>query len=383
MQLLCLEIPYGYTRISLTAETRWLSFIHPSFEAMPTASASARTVTCAVLVRSHNPLPGQLLRMREWATALIAAGIPMHVSVDVSHGREAVERVTEALSPLPVAIHIYDEEEMLREFPHIERLRLRMVGEDCWAGLSCPAAGTDARALAAIAAGTWRKWAGRNGTRPSSIAWGFHAEALCLWWRSVTRVPQESALQPGSLIPEHVWVLEDDVGFTAPLSELIDAYSESHADLITDTPQLSVPVSATSWAVTTEGEALHWTGWCWHDTCTEEYASLVPDECRFKTKEHAQRFSARLVEEMHRQCQAGCSAWSEQFACSLCLALARESLSHEEHGAARRWIVEPIWPSTLPPNPKEEYGPSGHVSEEAYRRMCTDTRGVLLHALKW
>ena len=297
---------------------------------------------------------------------------------------------------------------MLREFPHLERLRQTMVGEAGWSGLSCPATGTDARVLAASAAGTWRKWAGRNGTRPSSIAWGFHAEALCLWWRTMTRAAQESS--DSSLVPEHVWVIEDDIGFTAPLNELIEAYSDSHADLVTDTPQLSVPVSATSWAVTVgvtaEGSGsgeLRWTGWCWHDTCTEVYAALVPEAHRFKTKEHAQRFSARLLEEMGRRCAAGCSAWSEQFACSLCLALARESPSHKEQGegggglgdgagggdegggdgAARQWVLEPLRPSTLPPDPKQEYGPSGRVSEEAYLRMCADTRGVLLHALKW
>ena len=132
---------------------------------MPACSSGQTRPRSAVLVRSHNPLPGQLRRMREWATALTAAGIPMHVSLDVSHGRETVERVSDALSPLPVAIHIYDEEEMLREFPHLERLRHTMVGEAGWSGLSCPATGTDAHTLAVNAAGTWRKWAGRNGTR--------------------------------------------------------------------------------------------------------------------------------------------------------------------------------------------------------------------------
>ena len=61
-------------------------------------------------------------------------------------------------------------------------------------------------------------------------------------------------------------MIEDDVGFTAPLNELIEAYSDSHADLITDAPQLSVPVSATSWTVTADAAtgsgALRWQGWC-------------------------------------------------------------------------------------------------------------------------
>ena len=137
---------------------------------MPSAEpgrSEQRRPHTAVLVRSHNPLPGQLRRMREWATVLSAAGIPMHVSLDVSHGRETVERVSSALSPLPVAVHMYDEAEMVREFPHLERLRHTMVGEAGWSGLRCPATGTDARTLAANAAGTWRKWAGRGGTRPS------------------------------------------------------------------------------------------------------------------------------------------------------------------------------------------------------------------------
>ena len=136
----------GESRVRLSGHHRRRAYFRAVL-AMPTPRAEQRRHHTAVLVRSHNPLPGQLRRMREWATVLSAAGIPMHVSLDVSHGRETVKRVSSALSPLPVAVHVYDEAEMVREFPHLERLRHTMVGEVGWSGLRCPATGTDARGV--------------------------------------------------------------------------------------------------------------------------------------------------------------------------------------------------------------------------------------------
>lgn len=90
------------------------------------------------------------------------------------------------------------------------------------------------------------------------------------------------------------------------------------------------------------------------------------------SSEHVQRFSARLLEQLEAKLQAGCSAWSEQLAPSLCAVL-----DHFE--------CMPLLPTHLPDEPKERYGVSSRISEEEYRRLCTDptTRGQLLHALKF
>ena len=113
-------------------------------------------------------------------------------------------------------------------------------------------------------------------------------------------------------------------------------------------------------------------GWCWADTCTDEYAELVPLSKRYKTEEHAQRFSAALLEELQRRCHSGCSAWSEQLACSLC---------HAVEG----FTCAGFLPSSLPPDLKRMYSPSGRVDEQEYHLLCASPqpRGVLLHALKW
>ncbi len=269
----------------------------------PTRSATRPAV---VLVRSHNPTAAMLGRLCEWKASLAAAGISLHVSVDVSHGRTAADELHAALgahwledvshdggsacqgaasdasatasaSALPptasataaatsaltgtaeALVHVYDEAAMLSAYPHLAALRLRMVGEAEWAGLGCTAPGQDAAAVARAAKGAWRRWAG--GPR-SSIAWGFHAEAIALWWRDakplLLRSAQDSALD--------VWVLEDDVGFTAPLSELVLAYAESTADLITYPPKRCEPVHDVHCKAAAEGSgegaSLGWDGWC-------------------------------------------------------------------------------------------------------------------------
>jgi hypothetical protein len=172
-------------------------------------------------------------------------------------------------------------------------------------------------------------------------------------------------------------VLEDDVGYTAELAALVAAYAnDGVADLITDEPTQSEPLSAVRCQLNPDlvaTEPVVWQGWCWHDTCTDLYNALVPSERRWKTKEHAQRFSARLLDELARQCDAGCSAWSEQFAVSLCISSAN-------------FKCVALHPSTLPPDPKRQYNHDAKVDEELFKELCTNPQtchGVLLHAMKW
>ena len=305
-------------------------------------------------------------RMSEWHDSLAEVGVRMHISVDVTHGSEAADLISDAIPG--AALHTYDEGTMLYSFPHLGRLKMMLPGESGWAGLRCLTDGTQSEDVQTAFRGGWRRWAGE---RPS-IAWGMHAEAITLWWRAIIVRWADG----GDPKPDHVWVLEDDVGFTAPLAELVAAYAhEPEADLITDAPTLAEPVSAVHCKPRPDGQPgaeVKWDVWCWHGTCTDAYAALVPPSRRYQTKEHAQRFSGRLLEELARQCEAGCSAWSEQFAVSLCL------LSRSLHCVA-------LEPKHLPPDPISQYSHKAKVSETEYRELCAnpDTRRVLVHALKW
>jgi hypothetical protein len=48
--------------------------------------------------------------------------------------------------------------------------------------------------------------------------WGFHVEAINLWYRSLPQGAKQQRF-------DHVWCVEDDVGFTGPLSTLISSYA--------------------------------------------------------------------------------------------------------------------------------------------------------------
>ena len=77
----------------------------------------------------------------------------------------------------------------------------------------------------------------RTGGSPSERARALHAYAhACTRPMQLRAVDLEHPSPRPSPNPNQV--IEDDIGFTAPLNELIDAYSDSHADLITDTPQV-------------------------------------------------------------------------------------------------------------------------------------------------
>lgn len=322
------------------------------------------TLTTTVLVRSHKPTAAMVARMREWHRSLADAGVRMHISMDVTHGRDAADCV---LVGVPGAtLHTYDEEQLLRAYPYLGELIHTMPGERKWSGLESLGDNTPEEIGEALAGG-WRKWAGER----HSLAWGFHAEAISLWWRSVYPDCADGDR------PRAIWVLEDDVGYTAELAALVAAYANDvEADLITDEPTQSEPLSAVRCQLNPDlvaTEPVVWQGWCWHDTCTVLFNELVPSERRWKTKEHAQRFSARLVDELARQCDAGCSAWSEQFAVSLC-------------NSSANFKCVALHPSTLPPDPKRQYNHDAKVDEELFKELCANPQtchGVLLHAMKW
>jgi len=332
-----------------------------------------------VLVRSHNPMPGMLARMKEWSDSLARAGmLCMHVSMDATHGLDASEKVLELGLP-KACMHTFTEAALLETFPHLAPMQKRMVGEDDWEGFRCKALaeGMDLATIReqADATKTWHVWSGEK----HSIAWGFHMEAITLWWRQLGADGWASC---GGAKPMYVWILEDDVGYTSALSHLLEAYAASTADLITDEPAPSTPTHSVAVMVASaiagreadqvETNPVSWEGWCWHETCTDAFVALVPGEKRVKTKEHAQRFSSRFLDAIADQVESGCSSWSEMYAPSLCAVLPG-------------FVTEPLKPSSMPSSPDTMYNCTGRVSANDYAALCADpkTHGLLLHALKF
>ena len=94
--------------------------------------------------------------------------------------------------------------------------------------------------------------------------------------------------------------MELDVGFTAPIADLITNYSDTQIDFIT-----------------------HRTGckqvdktWLHRFAISKEYADFVPKEKRYYSLEMTQRFSIALLNEIGRRSTLGAHAWSEQIGCS-------------------------------------------------------------------
>lgn len=247
-----------------------------------------------VLVRSHDPTPAQAERVGEWLCALEHTEFVMYVSVDVSAPATAAKALARLARHVPAnRIHTYTEADMLgvygrslchfldpQTFPGTESARTTFAG---------------------------RRQCG------TSLAWGFHVEAIGLWAHQV------------NFAFSHVWVLEDDVGFSGDIAAFLRQYSHDPADLITNR---ITPTAAGTWG--------------WHDTCTPAYACSVPPGRRYTTNEHVMRFSARLLSELDRLSRIdGISAWSEQFVVSIVMQPERQfsaTLFWPEHvGSPFKW----------------------------------------------
>mmetsp|Transcript_39556 Transcript_39556/g.64109 ORF Transcript_39556/g.64109 Transcript_39556/m.64109 type:complete len:271 (-) Transcript_39556:1077-1889(-) len=220
-----------------------------------------------MMLLSYNVLIA-IERIVEWSRDLTEWGhVWLSFDVTFDHGiddfRSTLDRCLKdaGLEKDAVRVHTYSQEDMLLHYPI-----LQVVSNRC-------------KRL---------RGGGRLRKRKISLAWGFHAEAINVWYQS---------LREGY---EYVWVLEDDVGFSGKLSELFQAYSTVESDLITD--------------------SLERTGsrWYWYETCSVRYTALVGKE-RYKAKEHVQRFSRALLNELDRMSRRKVCAWSEASVPTLCL----------------------------------------------------------------
>ena len=145
--------------------------------------SSSRVV---VLVRTCCPGASALARIKQWAQecSLHDPPIAFHVSIDVTHAQAHLEGLMASFAETSslCSIHTYTEEEMLQQFPKLRSAKAAMVGEPDWSGLRNLAETQDLDQFRAEASGRWEVWAGRK-YRPVSIAWGFHTEAICMWWQ--------------------------------------------------------------------------------------------------------------------------------------------------------------------------------------------------------
>ncbi|KAK7248777.1 hypothetical protein SO694_00041163 [Aureococcus anophagefferens] len=157
----------------------------------------------------------------------------------------------------------------------------------------------------------------------------------------------------GSGVALVVWKLEDDVGYSGDLREFVGRFDAEPADLLT-------------------ADAGHRPGsrWWWADAATPAYLAAYAPRDRLASREHAQRFSRRLLDRLHDLHGRGVTAWSEALAVTVC-------------AAAPDLVLERLPPSVL----GDPYAHDGRVSERAWRDVV-DGRSArkkrkLYHALKF
>ena len=254
-----------------------------------------------VICRCHDPSPAAAQRVARWAAGCESFGVDFIVSLDNTHAfrespaeRRSKKRKREVatsdgnfrcgashisppiVSPTyrlqrafaaeqgltkKVVIHRYTEEELLKSFPQLKDLQRYLI--------------EDLKVREMV-------------SRQNTLAWGFHVEALALWWQK----------KCGKHDYDYVWVLEDDVGITTCISTLLESYENEDADLITD------------------GIKQNSTDWYWKEVHTQNFFAEVGCENKKKvvSKEHVQRLSCKLMEKLcFLSLERGVHCWSEAF----------------------------------------------------------------------
>lgn len=255
----------------------------------------------ACLVRVHDPTIDALERILDWADELEDSPFEFWVSVDTTdHGglpARALRRAASARLRRELLVHEYDEEDMLAQYPLLAEVRPSLRG---------------------------------------SLAWGFHVEAVNLWFRSLEK--------PYRL----VWIFEDDVGVTGDLSRLLTQYCDVGVDLLVPTEPF-VPDSC----------------WPWRDMATRAFLDAIDGE-RLQVLEMAVRVSMRLLGTLHRWSARGLSAWSEMM---------WPSVARLEAGMT----VDVMWPGHI----GTPFRHNTVVARREYMRRKMECEGCLVHSLKF
>ena len=320
-----------------------------------------------MLIRSHNPTPETLARIAPWIRSVNARkatlGMEVWFSVDTTtltpasrrsephawaasssqagwcgrkrqkvESRSAVRKITSALAAHGLAVgadynvHEYAEAEMTAAYPVLEELRAAPPVDTC-------------RELV---------------TGSCSLAWGFHAEALNLWFQGLRDVG-------GRRRYEEVWVMEDDVGWAGEdiAGGFFARFEDEAADLLS-----------------AECNRYNDLQWYWARAHSAAFGRRFPLAVRRNGREHVQRFSAKLLDRLHAlatgsDSEGRCSAWSESLCVTVCDAepdlvfkklppelLASDCFHYNTRMGQRRW-------------------------EDIMGGTSSRFRGKLYHALKW
>ena len=317
------------------------------------SGASSVPITRALLIRSHNPSIEAIRRLACWITSINACpelGMEIWFSVDTTtlrnrrksaqpsfmykhntfagrkrravESRSPVRNITSTLSEDGLLagthyhIHEYCEDDMVRSYPVLKEM---------------------ARHPTLLKTEEFTR-----GT--VSLAWGFHAEALTLWFRQ---------RQSGARL-EDVWVFEDDVAWAGKdiAKDFFLHFQDERADLI------SADCSRFNHQ------------WWWSTVFSAACGERIPEEARRNSREHVQRFSRKLLDRLHDLATAGCSGWSEAWSVSVCTA----EPDLEFALLPKRFLGAP-------------YCYDGRVSKSQWDDVMNDRsarfRDKLYHALKW
>jgi len=305
----------------------------------------------AVVVRCHDPSPAAASRLSGWAADCAAANIDFVVSLDntqqwrqTPRERRVLKRKREnssgdgcasqhtsppsvspthrlnrtfAESNANVHVHRYTESDLLHHFPGLVPLQKYLLEE------------MKVREMV---------------TRKCTMAWGFHVEALILWW-----VWSQKKMKKY----KYIWVFEDDVGITGNIANLVKEYKEVNADILTDH---AIPMNEE---------------WYWKDVHTENFFTMIGGAGKICAREHVQRMSHKLMERLTTLCMKHqVHAWSEAFT---------SSVAHH----ASDLTVSGFHETTI----GDPYKWNGRVSEEDWSKIVEEEEGELpprlFHALKF
>lgn len=306
----------------------WARHRSRSCARIPLRSHQQRGCT-SVVVRVHNGTSEAMLRRHvAWAAELASAsavGGPsaarLWVLCDETYGGDSVRRRLHELSCDAGLRHgqltcfTYTESDMMATFGILTELRAALPDtqrvRDCFT-LPCM----------------------------KSLAWGYHVEAILLWWVHVDG-------QFGG--PEYVWFIEDDAAYSGNIAGFICAYLGDHSDLLAHNIQ---PVEAE---------------WVWCNAASPAFLKLVDLGERLRCVEHVQRLSSHMLRALHQYCLQGVSAWSEMSVPTLC------QTAHLQLGRLRSEHIGAIFVY------------HGRVPVRSWERICVEpaTRNRWWHALKW
>jgi hypothetical protein len=242
-------------------------------------SGTSQSNSFAVLIRTHAPSAAALSRICAWAAAAERHPLCRLFAVSVDATQPPGQRAAEALRrllPANALVHSYNEAALGATYPVLE---------------------TECRARLNGITTSWHRFCQPQDQAvpkySASLAWGFHAEAINLFVQSCSS-PRVAVNGQFDLSWEHLWVLEDDVGFTGDdlVADCLARYCSDPADLISPTCE---PV----FRLGTGGRALG-SNWNWAYMGSDAFLDLVPPQRRVKSAEHVQRFSRRFLDALHR-----------------------------------------------------------------------------------